>query len=173
MSSKRVENYRRTTQRLLANEQRIGQAKDFLRTLAPSRRAEFAAWLLADLASELTGADETGAADATMLALEADELKDALLQRAAAGASRPGLPTPGQTSPRAMATPPAATAPSAAAPGFISHATLHSAARLTPPGRVITEHPAGADALLGVPPSGGSPGPRKRGTPNERSSDSL
>lgn len=155
MSSRRVENYRRTTQRLLAQEREYQQCKVFLLDQSPTRRAELAAYLLTRLGVEFDGSDI--GAQATLLAYQTLELQNAILQRAVMA------PQASQPEPCGMATPPATNAPSAKAPGFISGQPTPGPSKegngfkgaslrpLTPPGGVITGHAAGADALPLIP----------------------
>lgn len=110
MSSKRVEGFRRTTQRLLAMERAYGDAKIIVRAQTYARRAEFATWLLSEIAADL-GPDDAQAGHATELALSAANFHQQLLQRAVAGASRTGTPTTGNTSPRVTETPAATPVP--------------------------------------------------------------
>ena len=105
MSGWRAENYRRTTQRLIAQDRQLAASKEFLATLSPSRRAEVAAWLLARLAAELPE-EHPSCGAASTLALRTELLAEQILQHAVAGSA------PGTLSPRESVIPAAAPVPS-------------------------------------------------------------
>lgn len=127
MSSKRVEAYRRTTQRLLEQEREFAQAKAVISDQSAVRRVQVAAGLMANVAMELEPIEP---GDATRLAMSLHLFAEKLSQRAVAGTAS------GTNSPRVTEPPAAAPVPS----------TVPSAADLNQHRAGMPGIPAGRDA---------------------------
>lgn len=85
MSSKRAENYRRTTAKLLARERAVSDAKELFKGLTDVQRAELVEHLLFGIARNQP--DGALGEYSARVAIHASSLKAQLLQRAMAGPS--------------------------------------------------------------------------------------